>query len=882
MDALAHLNASLTGRYRIEREIGRGGMATVYLARDVRHNRRVALKVLNPELGAVLGVERFLSEIQVTANLQHPNLLPLFDSGEADGLLFYVMPYVDGESLRATLQREKQLPVDEAVHVATAVASALDYAHRHGVIHRDLKPENILLHEGQPMVADFGIALAVSNAGGGRITQTGLSLGTPQYMSPEQATGDRAIDGRTDVYSLGAVLYEMLTGEPPHTGSTAQAIIAKVLTDRPRSIRLARDTVPPHVEGAVEKALAKLPADRFPTAHAFADAIVGKSVILPANVVTPSSLARARRSTPGRIVRSWYLWAPWTALLVLLVLLLFRSEPPRPPTTRFVIALPATASMNTLGGFLEMSPSGQGFAYAGQSTRGAQLFYRAMDDPQLKPIVGTENGAQPFFSFDGRWLGFIAQGRILKVELSGGAPQVIADLGDISPTGFAWGTEGRIVFGRIGGGLMQVPATGGTPTPFTQLDSGEVSHRGPAFLADGKTVSFQYWLSNAGEPRLAFASADGKVTRTTRTGTKFRQIGAGLLVHSNSQGTIFGARFDPKRFEIGEPVPLLSDVFVRPGGFSAWGASPNGSLIAVLGEPASRLVTVDREGAQRVLSAETRVFLNPRVSPDGSRIAVQVGLSSAASTDIWILERVSQTLTRLTFDGGSANPLWSKDGKRLVFSGRADRLNPENDLYWQPADGSAPADVLLRAPGRQWALGWSADGSLILDEVLAGSSTLISVLRPGDSATTPVVRAPPNSATRLPSVSPDGRWIAYVSNESGRTEVYVTALPRPGGKWQVSTNGGDQPLWSKSGREIFYRDPTHIVAARVATSPTFAILGRKALFEDLYLRLNTPNWDVMPDDRTFVMLNPTDDAAQLMVVTSWNAEIERRLAAARR
>ena len=212
MDDVVRLNSRLTGRYDLEREIGRGGMATVYLARDVQHGRNVALKVLNPEIGAVLGVERFLAEIQVTASLQHPNLLPLFDSGEADGLLFYVMPYVEGETLGARLEREKQLPVEEAVRIATAVASALDYAHRHSVIHRDLKPGNILLHEGQPLVADFGIALAVSRAGGNRITQTGLSLGTPQYMSPEQATGDRAIDGRTDIYSLGAVLYEMLTG----------------------------------------------------------------------------------------------------------------------------------------------------------------------------------------------------------------------------------------------------------------------------------------------------------------------------------------------------------------------------------------------------------------------------------------------------------------------------------------------------------------------------------------------------------------------------------------------------------------------------------------------------------------------------------------------
>src|SRR3954462_12912116 len=270
---------ALADRYRIEREIGAGGMATVYLARDVKHDRMVALKILDPELAAVMGVERFLAEIRVTAHLQHPNILPLFDSGEApNGSLFYVMPCVEGETLRHRLTREKQLTVDEAVRITTAIASALDYAHRHGVIHRDLKPENVLFHEGQPLVADFGIALAAAHAGGQRITQTGVSLGTPAYMSPEQATGDRTIDGRTDIYSLGAVLYEMLVGEPPHIGNTAQAVIARVLTEKPRSPRIARPSVPEYVDYAIERALEKLPADRWETAGQFCDALSGKAV----------------------------------------------------------------------------------------------------------------------------------------------------------------------------------------------------------------------------------------------------------------------------------------------------------------------------------------------------------------------------------------------------------------------------------------------------------------------------------------------------------------------------------------------------------------------------------------------------------------------------
>ena len=287
---IARLTATLADRYVIKRELGAGGMATVYLAHDIKHDRDVAIKVLRPELAAVIGAERFLAEIKTTANLQHPHILPLFDSGEADGLLFYVMPFVEGISLRDRLTREKQLPVADAVRIATEVAAALDYAHRHGVIHRDIKPENILLHDGSALVADFGIALAASKAGA-RMTETGMSFGTPQYMSPEQAMGERELDARSDVYALGCVTYEMLIGEPPFTGPTAQAIIARLMTEEPRRLTLQRKTVPLEVEGAVLQAIDKLPADRFATAAQFSDALLGRSL----TVTTREGAGRDRR-----------------------------------------------------------------------------------------------------------------------------------------------------------------------------------------------------------------------------------------------------------------------------------------------------------------------------------------------------------------------------------------------------------------------------------------------------------------------------------------------------------------------------------------------------------------------------------------------------------
>src|SRR5213594_2610939 len=379
-DPLAALLATLAQHYTIEREAGVGGMATVYVARDLKHDRHVALKVLKPELAALLGVERFLSEIRVTAHLQHPHILPLFDSGQAGGLIYYVMPHVEGESLRQRLEREKQLPLETAIEITRAVASALDYAHRHGVIHRDIKPENILFQDGQAVVADFWIALALSAAGGSRLTETGLSLGTPQYMSPEQATGDRTLDARSDIYSLASVLYEMLAGEPPHTGPTVQSVIAKIVTDRPRPLRQLRESVPPHVEAAVLKALAKVPADRFQTAAEFVDALArpGWALTTTAPDVAAPALGRLGR----RAVRDV---APWAVAglatgLALWASLRARPEPPARPVARFTLVLPPSAPLAefSAGPTVAFSPDGSRIIYVSSASTGIQLFSRRL------------------------------------------------------------------------------------------------------------------------------------------------------------------------------------------------------------------------------------------------------------------------------------------------------------------------------------------------------------------------------------------------------------------------------------------------------------------------------------------------------------------------
>jgi serine/threonine-protein kinase len=414
-DPRSRLADALADRYRIERELGAGGMATVYLAQDLKHDRKVAVKVLRPELAAVIGAERFLSEIRTTANLQHPHILPLFDSGAADSFLFYVMPFIEGESLRDRLNREKQLPISDALRIATDVAGALDYAHRHNVIHRDIKPENILLHDGRALVADFGIALAASKAGGTRMTETGMSLGTPHYMSPEQAMGQREITARCDVYAIGCVMYEMLVGEPPFTGPTAQAIVAQVMTEEPRPLLPRRRTIPPHVEAAVLTALEKLPADRFASAKEFAEALAN----------THSS-ARAA-TTPA--------WRPWAFLLAGLALgggMVWRFGTPstdvaaRAPR-HWSITLPDSAPMvagrnqfDVSLRSLDVSRDGRSVVYVTEEGGHTSLALVQLDAGTTVPLRGTEGAILPAFSPDGRSVAFVSGSDLRRMSLADG------------------------------------------------------------------------------------------------------------------------------------------------------------------------------------------------------------------------------------------------------------------------------------------------------------------------------------------------------------------------------------------------------------------------------------------------------------------------------
>jgi serine/threonine-protein kinase len=667
MSNLPALNAALSGRYTIDRELGAGGMATVYLAHDVRHDRKVALKVLRPELSAILGAARFLTEIKTTANLQHPHILSLFDSGEADGTVFYVMPYIEGESLRDRIKRDHQLPVDEAVRIAREVADALEYAHKQGIVHRDIKPENILLHGGHAMVADFGIALAASRVESGqRMTETGMSLGTPHYMSPEQAMGEREITPKADIYALGCVLYEMLTAEPPFVGATAQAIFARVLTDEPRSLTLQRKTIPRHVSDAVRMALQKLPADRFASAAQFAEALGKVDFVAPSTRVGAAA-SRGAMSDATAVQRVFHA-APWVLAVAGIAtsawLATHQPQPAPKPIGRFGMHLTPEVASGQVGQVLALSPDGSRIAYVGTVSTGTQLFMRTLNEITPVPIPGTRNGLSPFFSADGQNLAFVNGTKLLKVAVSGGPTLPIADVSG-SLRGGTWNAQDTILFADERG-LFVVPAAGGRPTLVVAPDSSSrETFRWPDFLPGGQSALFS--INDGNVDRLA------AITLADKTIRRFDVLGGNPHFVSQGQvtlamidpgtggvgsGTLVAVPFDARRLTVlGQPVPVADSVQVGINTRTAkLGISRDGAIAFASGSVGmSSLVAVKRDGTARDLGAEQRFFAFPRLSPDGRRIAVMV---TDAGTDIWVYDLAGRTLTRLTFDRTAARPIW--------------------------------------------------------------------------------------------------------------------------------------------------------------------------------------------------------------------------------
>jgi predicted RNase H-related nuclease YkuK (DUF458 family) len=854
----------LHDRYRIEREVGRGGMASVYLAEDLRHGRRVAIKVLHSELAAVVGSDRFLSEIRTTATLQHPHILGLIDSGEAAGVLYYVMPFVDGESLRDRLSREHQLPIEEAVRLAREIAAALDYAHRHLVVHRDIKPENILLQDGNALVSDFGIALAITTAGGMRLTQTGVSLGTPQYMAPEQAIGDPMIDARADLYALGAVTYEMLVGQPPFVAPTVQATFASAMTDTPRALRSQRQTIPPYVESAVLKALEKLPADRFSTAKEFAAALLP-----PAGWVAPALPRRGPR-------------APVIAGLVGLAALLAlgvgwflgrRAEPDRSasyPPSRLAIAGPriGATAWSALHRQLTLTPDGMTLIYVVMTADGkSQLVRQSLEDaePASIPDIRSATSAILLAPDGRRFIGWAAPEReAYRYSLTGGPSSPVLFPGGFTP--FAqWDERGIWFTPNNGGGLWRLDPNDSTARLVSPASQGL---RLQQFLPDRRHLLAMSRASTQSGPAVIYDLQTGEKTPLISTAIVEVRYVAGFLVYVLPNGTFEAAPFDVESRRItGPAVSIGTGVSVTGTGVAQIAVASNGTIAYIVEEPQS-LVLADRAGAFRAALDARHNYHNPRFSPDGRRISVD--FISADGRDVWILSLEDGTLTRATFERDAHDATWTPDGESITYtSARTGAVG----IYRKRTTGTGPGQLLFAAPQIAFTGVWLRDTSGLLtaaNDLHPGSDADIAVVRNGG-------RGPlePLVATEFtegfPALSPDGQWVAFTSDRTGRSEVYVLPLRGDRDQFQVSIEGGIEPAWAPDGRTIYYRSlgqgEPHLVAADLRINPSMVITARRSLFPvaDIIGANPHANYDVSPDGKTFVMVRRSP-ATRIMVI----------------
>ena len=860
---VTRLQAALADRYRIERELGQGGMANVYLAQDLRHRRRVALKVLKPELAAVLGAERFVQEITTTAALQHPHILPLFDSGTADGFLYYVMPFIDGETLRSRLDRETQLGVDEAVKLTVVVADALDYAHRHGVIHRDIKPENILLHDGRPVVADFGIALAVSAAAGGRMTETGLSLGTPHYMSPEQATAEKEITARSDVYSLASVLYEMLAGSPPHTGVSAQQVIMKIVTEEAVPVTRHRKTVPPNVAAAVAKALERLPADRFGSATEFAAALQ--------NPGFTATAPGARAAMPPQVFASRHhtLLMGAAAALVLVLALWGWSRPLGTgggSVTQFDLSIPDGVRVTEAP---VLSPDGRVVVYAADAGSGVALYRRSLDQVEAVRIPGTEGAQQPFFSPDGAWVGFIADRKMHRIALAGGARITIAEAPSLA-SGASWGPTDSIVFATGQVGLAMVAASGGAVTPVRLPDSTD-QVKSPQFAGRGDRILLTV-STPSGWRAAVLDRSEGSLHELAELGEaqNARYVAPGRLVYRQG-GRLLQVRVDSRSLEPRGSPAALPWANLAGGRDTAAGlefdASPRALVTSTWRSVNTALWWVDRDGSETEITEGD--FLSLRLSPDNRFLALDTEDRSSSDAGVYDFRRRMALRLR-----GGATPMWTPDGRRVVFGSGA-------DLRWVANLPGESPELLLRGTDEAvFPHSFSPDGSLLAFYRIHRERARDIYVLPMQGDRKPIPWLVTAANERAPEFSPDGAWIAYTSDPTGADEVYLRPYPGPGEAIQVSIGGGREPLWSHDGRTIYYRGGGHVMSVPVGRNGGEMRVGDPApLFKDRYGGAypwsGMRTYDLSATGRFIMHRRRTSEAGSIRVTEYWLEALNR-------
>lgn len=888
------------GPYEVTVKIGEGGMGQVYRATDTTLGRQVAIKILPDALASdPERLARFEREAKTLASLNHPHIAAIHGFEKSGGLHALVMELVEGDDLSQRISRGA-IALDEALPIAKQIAEALEAAHEQGIIHRDLKPANIKVRsDGTVKVLDFGLAKAVEAGGAGqtggagrenlsmsptmmspaRLSGVGVILGTAAYMSPEQAKG-RAVDKRCDVWAFGAVLFEMLTGTRAFAGEGISETLARVIERDPDWNRLPAQ-VSPALRTYLERCLQKDPRERIRDIGDVRLALAGAFETTVPH--TPASVPSAARR--GR--RAWIAVA--VAAVVILALaspatLYFRRAAPVSDLTRLELATPPTSDPVSMA----LSPDGRQIASVASGEGGPRLWVRRFDQAAATALPGTEGAAYPFWAPDGRAIGFFADGKLKRIDLSGGAPQALADAP--SGRGGAWSADGVIVFTpNSSNGLLSIRDTGGPTVEVTKLQRGENSHRWPQFLPDGQHFLFLVALGRL-ETRGTYVGSleGGTATRVVQDDTAAVFAPPDLLLVVR-QGVLMALRFDPVRAAVsGDPVPVAqsvgADTTVERGAFTV---SATGVLAHRPGGSQRRqLVWMDRAGHPlgTVGSSDGSAPANPALAPDGQRAALQ--RSVQGNTDIWLMD-ARGVLSRFTFDPSvEGNPVWSPDGRRLAFrSGR----NGAYDLFEKAASGAADERPLLVTPGNKSPQDWSPDGRTLLYTVASAKtgSDLWALPLDGDKKPFPILQSAFNEMDA--QFSPDGHWIAYESNQSGPTEIFVRAFPDRGGQWQVSTAGGTQPGWRADGKELFYvSGDGHMMAARMATAADGQALTPGAPVALFAVRLPTgttvagapyvrrPQYAVSRDGRFLVNSAPDADATPpIAIVLNWDVPFRK-------
>jgi serine/threonine-protein kinase len=893
------------GAYEILGLLGAGGMGEVYRAKDPRLNREVAIKVLPEELFE--GEERrlrFEREARVLASLNHPGIASIYAFEEipssssvssSSSRHILVMELAEGESLDKKILAGP-LPLEETLSLARQIAEALEAAHEKGIVHRDLKPANVVVsNEGKVKLLDFGLAKAFENETAvsspsisisptltARATAAGVILGTAAFMSPEQARG-RPVDKRADVWAFGVVLFEMLTGQRLFQGETVSDTLAAVLRD-PVDFGKLPPSTPPSVRVLLERCLERDPKQRLQAIGesriALERTIAGTSGAMKA-ATEPGPAAGVAAASPERRALPWAIGAALGALAVFAFWMPWKKAPQSAPV-RISAELGADASLVTdLGPSAVLSPDGSLLAFAAQKTGGgsSQVWVRRLDQLSAAPLAGTEGAQEPFFSPDAKWIGFFADGKLKKVSVTGGAAVVLCEAPNLR--GACWTEDGTIVFLPNSGpnvALLKVPAAGGKPEPFTKLEEGEVTQRWPQILPGGKAVLYtgHATTSSGFEDANIVVQPLPKGPRKIlqRGGYHGRYVPSGHVVYVH-ESTLFAAPFDVGRLELtGPPVPVVEGIFSTPNSVgSNFAFSNEGTLVYLPGKSvgaASPIHWMDRAGKTSVLRSTASAWNDIRFSPDGQKLAMDV--TDGGQTDVWVYEWARDTMSRLTFDlAEDSHAAWSPDGKRIAFSSaRADKA--VTNLYWQRADGTGDVQRLSESKVRQISGSFHPGGRFLafMEQDPKTNWDIMILPIEGDEAS----GFKPGKATVFlnspfvevwPEFSPDGKWLAYMSNESGRFEVYVRPFPGPGGKWQISTEGGAFPTWSRASRELFFGQDGKIIAVSYsADDASFHAEKPQPLSEGRYRPLGPFRaFDLHPDGKRFAILKPPDSQSDV-------------------